>query len=151
VLFGMHADDSWLRLVPGLVVARHRQRRAERRAAPPRRCQRARPTRLDGPGANNTARYSGSSLGVAVTVVAPATSDSGPEEAMAAGVNHAALIAAALCLLGALVAVWGRIAENRTARAAASRRTRCRSGAPVKPCGSDRRRRHPGATIPTFP
>jgi predicted MFS family arabinose efflux permease len=119
-LFGMHAGGSWLRLVPGLVIAGLGS--GVLNAALARLAVASVPAHRGsmGSGANNTARYLGSSLGVAVTVtvVAQATSDSGSAEAMATGANHAALIAAALCLLGALIAVWGRMAENRTARAA---------------------------------
>ena len=70
-----------------------------------------------GSGANNSARYLGSALGVAVmiTVVNQATSDRGPQYALADGSNNAILVAAVLCVIGAAIALWARYAETRSA------------------------------------
>jgi hypothetical protein len=58
-----------------------------------------------GSGANNTARYVGSALGVAVVVSVSTAADPGSStaQAFAAGGNHAALLTAALCVVGAAV------------------------------------------------
>ncbi|NYI06434.1 MFS transporter [Allostreptomyces psammosilenae] len=58
-----------------------------------------------GSGANNTARYTGAALGVAVTVavVAAAPGATTPAEALATGADAALLVAAALALLGAAI------------------------------------------------
>jgi hypothetical protein len=72
-----------------------------------------------GSGANNTFRYIGSSLGVAVvvTVVAQGSSVRGHAEALAAGANQAVAVSALLCLAGAVTCALARVAETRAARA----------------------------------
>ncbi len=119
-LYGMHAGGSWLRLVPGLVVAGIGS--GVLNAALARLAVASVPAHRGsmGSGANNTARYLGSSLGVAVTVtvVTRASSPHGPAAAVATGANHAVLVAAALCLLGAATALWGRAAQSRTSHPA---------------------------------
>ncbi|MEU6734434.1 MFS transporter [Streptomyces physcomitrii] len=119
-LYGMHEGDSWARLVPGLAIAGIGS--GVLNAALARLAVASVPAHRGsmGSGANNTARYLGSSLGVALTVtlVAQASSSEGPAEATALGANDAVLAAAALCLVGALISLWGRIAERRAERAA---------------------------------
>lgn len=121
-LYGMHPGGSWLRLVPGLVVAGIGS--GVLNAALARLAVASVPAHRGsmGSGANNTARYLGSSLGVAivVTVVTQATSPGGPQAAMATGANHAVLVAAGLCLIGSVVAASGRIVEIRSARSSLS-------------------------------
>jgi MFS family permease len=115
-LYGMHAGGSWTHLVPGLVVAgigsgvlNAALARLAVSSVPPDRA-------AMGSGANNSARYLGSALGVAVvvTLVGRATSAAGPAQAMADGANEAVLVAAGLCLVGAAVALWARVAETRS-------------------------------------
>jgi MFS family permease len=118
-LYGLHAGGSWLRVVPGLVIAgigsgilNAALARLAVASVPPQRS-------AMGSGANNTARYIGSSLGVAVivTVVAQGTSARGRAEALAAGANQAVVVSALLCLVGAVICALARIAEIRAARA----------------------------------
>jgi MFS family permease len=120
-LAGMHAGSSWVHLAPGLAVAGVGS--GVLNAALARLAVSSVPTHRTamGSGANNSARYLGSALGVAiaVTVVGRATSSQGPSQAMAVGANHAVLIAAGFCLIGAAIAVWARIAEARLEASAA--------------------------------
>ena len=63
-----------------------------------------------GSGANNTARYLGSALGIAIVVAVIAGGGSGAA-GLAAGWNHAAVLAAAINLAGCALAarlIWGR-------------------------------------------
>lgn len=115
-LFGMRPDGSWVHFAPGLVLAgigsgvlNAALARLAVSSVPADRA-------AMGSGANNTARYLGSALGVAVTlaVAGQATSDRGPRYALAAGTDRAVLVAAALCGVGAAVALWARIAESRS-------------------------------------
>lgn len=114
-LAGMHAGGSWTHLAPGLAVAGLGS--GVLNAALARLAVSSVPSHRAamGSGANNSARYLGSALGVAVaiTVTSRATSPKGPAEAIAVGADHAVLVAAAFCLIGALIAVWARIAESR--------------------------------------
>ncbi|TVL91904.1 MFS transporter [Streptomyces sp. SAJ15] len=114
-LYGLDAGDSWAHLVPGLVIAgigsgvlNAALARLAVSSVPPHRA-------AMGSGANNSARYLGSALGVAVmiTVVSQPESAAGPGQAMADGANNAFLVAAALCLTGAAIALWARLAESR--------------------------------------
>jgi MFS family permease len=117
-LYGLHAHGSWTSLVPGLVVAgvgsgvlNAALARLAVSSVPADRA-------AMGSGANNTARYLGSSLGVAVMIglVSAGRSAHGPAAATANGGNHAVLVAALLCLVGAAIALWARAAEARQAR-----------------------------------
>ncbi|MFF1906118.1 MFS transporter [Kitasatospora sp. NPDC058218] len=119
-LYGMSPDGSWTHFAPGLVLAgigsgvlNAALARLAVSSVPADRA-------AMGSGANNTARYLGSALGVAITltVAGQAADDRGPRYAMAAGTDHAVLVAAALCAVGAGVALWARIAEGRTPAAA---------------------------------
>ncbi|MFE5584605.1 hypothetical protein [Kitasatospora sp. NPDC056531] len=66
-----------------------------------------------GSGANNTARYLGSSLGVAVTVTLMGLGRPATARAAADGANHAVLAATVLCVLGAAGALAVRAAQRR--------------------------------------
>ncbi|MFD0279185.1 MFS transporter [Kitasatospora sp. NPDC127111] len=121
-MYGLRAGGSWVHLVPGLAVTgigsgilNAALARLAVSSVPPDRA-------AMGSGANNSARYLGSALGVAVmvTVVSRARSSEGPSHAMAAGINDAFLVAAAFCAAGAAVALWARAAESRAAAALAA-------------------------------
>ncbi|WP_051829651.1 MULTISPECIES: MFS transporter [Streptomyces] len=118
-LYGLSPGSSWLRLAPGLAVAgigsgvlNAALARLAVGSVPAHRA-------AMGSGANSTSRYLGSALGVAVTVaVAGSARPSGPgpdaaSRALAAGTDRAVLVAAALCLVGALLALVARTAEAR--------------------------------------
>jgi hypothetical protein len=99
-LTGLHGHTGWRELMPGMFVAGVGSGIAN--AALARIAVESVPhTRVGmGSGANNTARYLGGAAGVALVVtVGSATGASGPVE----GFDHAALVSAALCGLGALI------------------------------------------------
>jgi MFS family permease len=120
LLLGISADGSWVRVVPGLAIAGVGSgvlnAALARLAVASVPAQRA----AMGSGANNTARYIGSSLGVAVvvTVVAQGTSSRGAAAAMVSGANDAFIVSALLCLTGAALCAAARVAEIRATRAA---------------------------------
>ena len=96
------ADGSWLRLVPGLLVAGVGS--GVGNAALGRLAVEAVPPDLAGmgSGANNSARYLGAAAGVAAIVaVIAAASGSSDAAGFVAGWNVAAVCAGLLCLLGA--------------------------------------------------
>lgn len=114
-LYGISAGGSWLRLAPGLIVAgigsgvlNAALARLAVASVPPTRM-------AMGSGANNTARYLGSSLGVAITVtiVARSTANANTPAGMALGANHAILAAAGLCLVGAVIAFGAHRRQGR--------------------------------------
>ncbi|GIH52452.1 MFS transporter [Microbispora rosea] len=114
-LLGLHVGSSWTHLVPGLVIAgigsgilNAALARLAVGSVPSHRA-------AMGSGANNSFRYLGSALGVAIvaTVVSQATSPRGPAYAMADGANRATAVTALLCAIGATVALWARIAGAR--------------------------------------
>lgn len=70
-----------------------------------------------GSGANNTARYLGSALGVTVVAVVAAPSGVAGSAALVDGWNRAAVVTAAVSLLGALVVLL--VGERSAARATA--------------------------------
>ncbi|MGW8378741.1 MFS transporter [Streptomyces sp. ODS28] len=117
-LYGMHAGDSWARAVPGLALAGAGT--GVLNAALARLSVSAVPegSAAMGSGANNTARYAGSSLGAAVTLtlVGRASAGEGGPESVAEGGNAAVLVSAALCVVGALIVWWGRGAEREPGR-----------------------------------
>ncbi len=119
-LFGLRSGGSWLGLVPGLAVAGVGS--GVLNAALARLAVASVPADRGsmGSGANNTARYLGSSLGVAIVVTVATRSVAGrdPAAALASGTDRAVLVSAALCLVGAAIAVCGRVAEVRAARSA---------------------------------
>ncbi|MGW2375301.1 MFS transporter [Kitasatospora sp. NPDC001683] len=119
-LYGLTPGSSWLRLAPGLAVAgigsgvlNAALARLAVSSVPAHRA-------AMGSGANNTSRYLGSALGVAVTVAVAGSArptTPGPEaaaHALATGTDRATLVAAALCLAGAALALAARSAESRT-------------------------------------
>ncbi|NJP43847.1 MFS transporter [Actinacidiphila epipremni] len=105
-LYGLHVGGSYGRLFPGLAVGGVGS--GILNAALARLAVSSVPADRSamGSGANNTARYVGSALGVALTVaVVTAAHASSPAAALAAGGNHAFLLSAAACLAGG-AAVW---------------------------------------------
>ncbi|MBO1414022.1 MFS transporter, partial [Streptomyces sp. FH025] len=119
-LYGLTPGSSWLRLAPGLAVAgigsgvlNAALARLAVSSVPAHRA-------AMGSGANNTSRYIGSALGVAITVAvagsarATAPSPSAAADALATGTGRAILVAAALCFVGAVLALAARAAESRT-------------------------------------
>lgn len=123
-LYGLGPDSTWARLAPGLAVAgigsgvlNAALARLAVSSVPAHRA-------AMGSGANNTSRYVGSALGVAVTVaVAASAHPTAPgheaaARALAAGTDRAVVVAAALCFAGALLALASRAAESRRTGAA---------------------------------
>ena len=103
-LTGIHAGSSWLRLLPGLVlagigsgIANAALGRLAVESVPPDRAGM-------GSGANNTARYLGGAAGVALVI---SIASAGGRQ-LVSGLNTAAAVSAALCALGALIVVSGR-------------------------------------------
>jgi len=100
LMFGVHADSTWVRFAPGLFVAglatgvvNAALGREAVASVPPGRAGM-------GSGANNTARYVGSAVGVTlVTVVAAGTTTAG----LVDGWNRAVLLTTAVSVVGALV------------------------------------------------
>ncbi|MGW5355531.1 MFS transporter [Streptomyces sp. NPDC004031] len=101
-LYGLHTGGSYGRLFPALAVGGVGS--GILNAALARLAVSSVPADRSamGSGANNTARYVGSALGVALTVsVVAAAHGSSPAAALATGGNHAFLLSAAACLAGA--------------------------------------------------
>ncbi|MGW7519250.1 MFS transporter [Streptomyces sp. NPDC054796] len=99
-------DESWVRLLPGLVV--NGVGSGLLNAALPRLAVESVPAERAamGSGANQTARYIGSTTGVALTVaLATAHQGGDPAKALAHGTDAALLVAAGLALAGALAAL----------------------------------------------
>ncbi|WP_034487938.1 MFS transporter [Actinomadura oligospora] len=103
-MLGMSPGTSWWRLAPGLLVAGVGSGLANAMLArlavdsvPPERAGM-------GSGANNTARYTGAALGVAM-VFAITTNGGATPHAITHGFNLALLVSAVLCALGAVLAV----------------------------------------------
>jgi MFS family permease len=132
-LYGIHAGGGWAHLVPGLAVAGIGS--GVLNAALARLAVASVPaSRVSmGSGANNTARYLGSSLGVAVvvTIVAQASSARGAGAAIATGANHAILASAVLCLPGAALAFAANRADARGAARAAGAAPQTPAESPV--------------------
>ncbi|WP_329569705.1 MFS transporter [Kitasatospora sp. NBC_01266] len=123
-LYGLTPDAGWPRLVPGLALAglgsgvlNAALARLAVSSVPAHRA-------AMGSGANNTARYLGSALGVALALalIGSAHSAAGPAAATAAGADRAIVVAVALCLLGAVIALWVRAAARPGGRTAGHRR-----------------------------
>ncbi|WP_031513613.1 MFS transporter [Streptomyces sp. NRRL F-5123] len=115
-LYGLHTGGSYARLFPGLVVAGAGS--GILNAALARLAVASVPADRSamGSGANNTARYVGSALGVALTVsVVTAAHGSSPAAALAAGADHAFLLSAAVCLAGAAAVLLLARRADRTA------------------------------------
>lgn len=122
LLYGLHAGGSWAHVALGLAIAgigtgvlNAALARLSVSSVPAGRGSM-------GSGANNTARYLGSSLGVAITVtiVSQTHAAGGPAEAIAVGENNAVLVTTGLCLLGALITGLIRVVEIRQAPAPAT-------------------------------
>jgi hypothetical protein len=99
-LTGLHAGTGWRGLMPGMLIAGVGSGIAN--AALARIAVESVPqARVGmGSGANNTARYLGGAAGVALVVTVGSTPGAGgPVE----GFDHAALLSALLCALGALI------------------------------------------------
>jgi sugar phosphate permease len=109
-LSGMGTGSSWTQLVPGLALAGIGSGIAN--AALGRLAVESVPRdRVGmGSGANNTARYLGGAAGVAL-VVAIASSSGGATDTVSllGGWDHAAVISAVLCAVGALLAAATRV------------------------------------------
>lgn len=103
-LAGLSAESAWWRLIPGLLIAGVGSGLAN--AALARLAVESVPagSAALGSGANNTARYLGSALGIAI-VVAIATHGGEGAAPLVHGWNEAALIAGVLNAVGALVAL----------------------------------------------
>lgn len=119
-LSGITPGDSWARFVPGLLVAGVGS--GVLNAALGREAVASVPAGRGGmgSGANNTARYLGSSVGVtvvSVVVAAHAVPGSG-SSGIVAGWNVAALVTAGFSLAGAVV-VWATIVADRRRRVTA--------------------------------
>ncbi|WP_333767429.1 MFS transporter [Streptomyces sp. IBSBF 2435] len=121
-LYGMHVGGSYGRLFPGLAVAGVGS--GILNAALARLAVAGVPAERSamGSGANNTARYVGSALGVALTVsVVTAARGPSPAAALATGANHAFLLSSAACLVGACaVLLLARRARRTAARSGAA-------------------------------
>jgi MFS family permease len=108
-LSGMGTGSSWTQLVPGLALAGVGSGIAN--AALGRLAIESVPRdRVGmGSGANNTARYLGGAAGVAL-VVAVSSSNGGATDAasLIGGWDHAAVVSAVLCAVGALIATAAR-------------------------------------------
>lgn len=103
-LFGIGEASTWRRFLPGLVIAgiasgvlNAALAREAVASVPPGRGGM-------GSGANNTARYVGSAIGVTAVAAIAATAGSGTDaSALIDGWNHAALVTGTLSVLGALI------------------------------------------------
>ncbi|MFE9425074.1 MFS transporter [Kitasatospora sp. NPDC006697] len=113
-LYGIRADTPWLRLAPGLLIAgigsgilNAGLARLAVSSVPAHRA-------AMGSGVNNTARYLGSSLGIAISLalITSVHSPTHPAAATATGANRAIVVAVVMCVLGAAVALWARRAEE---------------------------------------
>ncbi len=118
-LVGLRSAGGYAHLLPGLVVAgvgsgvlNAALARLAVASVPADRA-------AMGSGANNTARYVGSALGLALVASVVTASDHGAPaaQAFASGANHAAVLSAILCLAGAVAVLLLHRATERTARA----------------------------------
>ncbi|GAA4227396.1 MFS transporter [Actinomadura meridiana] len=107
-MLGLHTDSHWWRLVPGLAVSGVGSGLANAMLA--RLAVGSVPTDRAsmGSGANNTARYLGASVGVAV-VGAIATGPGGGPSGLAHGANIAMLVSAVVTFAGAVLAAVIRV------------------------------------------
>jgi len=106
-LAGLGAGSSWWRLVPGLFVAGLGSGLANAALARLAVESVPRSSMALGSGANNTARYLGSALGIALVVAVVAAGGAGAA-GLVHGWNRAALLTAAINLGGAALALAGR-------------------------------------------
>jgi MFS family permease len=112
-LTNLAAGGSWTRVVPGLAIAGVGSGLAN--AALGRLAVESVPHERAGmsSGANNTARYLGGAAGVALVVALGA--HGGGTQAVVDGWDRAAIASAALCALGAVVALLCRVGGTRSA------------------------------------
>ncbi|KQU56987.1 MFS transporter [Rhodococcus sp. Leaf278] len=105
---GLSEDASWPRLLPGLLVAGISS--GVLNAALGREAVASVPAGRGGmgSGANNTARYVGSAIGVTVVAVVAVPSSNHSASALTTGWNTAALVTAAISVLGAAVVAFSR-------------------------------------------
>lgn len=104
-MLGITQQSSWWQLAPGLAIAGVGTGLANAALAG-LAVQTVPPDRVAmGSGANNTARYVGSSLGIATVaaVLTLAPADANPAHELAIGMNYAAAVAALLAFTGALI------------------------------------------------
>lgn len=104
-MLGAVSAGSWQRMLPGMVVAGVGS--GVLNAALPRLSVESVPARRAavGSGANNTARYVGSAMGLSLTVaVATSASGDSPAGALARGADHALLVGAGMMAAGAVAA-----------------------------------------------
>ncbi|MGV8873953.1 MAG: MFS transporter [Rhodococcus sp. (in: high G+C Gram-positive bacteria)] len=108
MLTGLSENASWSRLLPGLLVAGVAS--GVLNAALGREAVASVPVGRGGmgSGANNTARYVGSAIGVTVVAVVAVPSGSPTATALVQGWNTAALVTAAISVLGAAVVAISR-------------------------------------------
>ncbi|MGU3434966.1 MFS transporter [Actinomycetes bacterium M1A6_2h] len=116
-LVGITAESTWVRFLPGLLIAGVAS--GVLNAALGREAVASVPAGRGGlgSGANNTARYVGSAIGVTVVAVIAARPGTGPAVAasLATGWNHAALVTAVISLVGAAAVFWAhRATRERT-------------------------------------
>jgi Na+/melibiose symporter-like transporter len=108
-LSGLGTSSSWAALIPGLAIAGIGSGLAN--PALGRLAVESVPRERAGlgSGSNNTARYVGGAAGVALVVLFVSSGGSGdaPHELLS-GWDLATIVCGALCLLGALIAVWCR-------------------------------------------
>jgi len=110
-MFGVSTDSTWVRFAPGLLFAglasgvlNAALGREAVASVPPGRAGM-------GSGANNTARYVGSAIGVTVVSVVAA---GGTAEGLVDGWNRAVLVTAGVSVLGAVVVLASRARPPRT-------------------------------------
>ncbi|MDA3645142.1 MFS transporter [Saccharopolyspora indica] len=120
-LIGIGVQSAWWQLVPGLVLAGAGSGIANASLAG-LAVQSVPPNQVAmGSGANNTARYLGSSVGIALVaaVLTMAPGGGGPAGEFASGMTWAAVVSAALSILGAVVVASLRTPARSAKRAAA--------------------------------
>ncbi|WP_430523541.1 MFS transporter [Streptomyces qinglanensis] len=147
-MLGALAAGSWARTVPGFFVAGVGSGLLN--AALPRLAVESVPADRTamGSGANNTARYLGSSLGLSLTLAVSTTAPgAGPAQALAHGADRALYVAAGLMLTGALAALLCRTRRSPAApaRPEATAPAVAEPAAPAGPAGPAARSAEPTA------
>jgi fucose permease len=121
LLADLSTTSSWVRLVPGLLITGVGSGLAN--AALGRLAVESVPhaDAALGSGANNTARYLGSALGIALVAVLLTSGSGQAVDGLVGGWNHAAIVAGAINIAGAGWIASSRLIGARTATASASR------------------------------
>jgi MFS family permease len=121
LLADLATTSSWVRLVPGLLITGVGSGLAN--AALGRLAVESVPhaDAALGSGANNTARYLGSALGIALVAVLLTSGSGQAVDGLVGGWNHAAIVAGAINIAGAGWIASSRLIGARTATASASR------------------------------